>query len=1444
VAELQRATRLDTALLGLDFLRNNNIPTKDIETALANIQQKTRQAEAFLSRKLSSDAVILTSHENQLREYDRAEKPSLPDIFDFDELVFPPSINLTVWQHLFNIRHAQYNLLKLVEGKYASLNNKRARGKLHVVAQERRALGQKLYPVAIKVAREVRNLEKNISTQLLISEIELLCHEIALDEMPHQFNGICAKIRAQIAEIKRGLVLLRKKPWLPTKVAATISTALMCLVLQQGISQEPASGPPPENDLSAQIDDSPENQAQKAQPARRSDADMIRALVRKSTGAKQAGGLSLADQVRQTAATPQEEIAHHLAVNSPEQAVAAFEKAITEDSISIREQYANFNSKIAPLLDDSATPEATKAKIRQLDERFHNIEVSPAGTGENEGIVDNNSAEVETTETRGADINSVGVNNADLQFGEVRNRENYTNGYFMGSVFDRMEHGNLTKSINAPADPAPVSLDPERHVEIAQNFNAGKGIQLLRTNDGRVDTGSISFEDFEGSAVTGLSFKTRVDRFGFVHLEEFSDPSFQGRAIYKIRPVLESRATNAAEIEAHYKQITPQEPLQLTQEMRTLFTSWRNLPSEQIASNLQGYLQEYAVYSTSAEVDALYTDTNHSRTNIFLREKVGACRHFNEAFVVIMREFYGLPARLVIGSLYNLNQRNSHRWAEVYYAGNWHRFDATGSPIETGSLEGINVQEEYAAMEATPANFSQLQEKIRLTVQNNFRPNNDEEYEDRSALFRIAKALGPEFTRSAISSTWREIHQRFSFSRPPANIFWDNILLNIEYYASNSSEPVPALLNRARNIIASRTTNSATRANYMITFRIFENVDEYYAQGYFTAFDYIIVRFAQAIIEDRPVSDLAGRPGIREVVAQNFIALLHDELYGEVASAERPGEGFLIYEQMEFFYEALSQSGSIDTLFSHIANDPDYIQPTHAPLAFSLLGYIAYRTQNQAYRERVRDIFTLYHRTPEQQISFIKEYNAPWLLYCAVSNEVTSGLLGLSGATEFTLSRLSPLLTRLDAPQARTILLPVLDRLTEILPRQVNESVANELVGFDDFNTLLRLHNIGLDNSNQFLTLARQIAPQVLEATQQEESIPFNWIDLSILPNLRYLDEDDTGDSIAFELLSRAEFSNLSNQESFLRAISERREAPADFQYTPQGMRNNFRRRAVLGASLDGLLLAQGTTPQEVAANNLFVPTREEVNSWLERYLELTPDLIHHLLLINFTAELQGIPRDTSGTIDYVFGHSNLEGASFLPDLLYPDLLSEEPLPPNTQALYLQTLDRALQGATLTEEDFRQIGNIVARNSNNPAAIKLLAPLARNPEIDFEMPSFARLTPNFLSAASGLPGNDRALIASFLLAEGAEANAPLSASVTVQDRLLQMVEDNLQAGSSEDRAMLSRNLSRFRNEAVREEFLLRQIELDRPGRNAAEISTLADMLERIDHLGLRMGEDS
>jgi hypothetical protein len=831
-----------------------------------------------------------------------------------------------------------------------------------------------------------------------------------------------------------------------------------------------------------------------------------------------------------------------------------------------------------------------------------------------------------------------------------------------------------------------------------------------------------------------------------------------------------------------------------------------------------------------------------------LREKVGACRHFNEAFVVIMREFFRLPARLENGYLFSLNKRNSHRWAGVFYNGGWHRFDATGSPPEI-AIRGRNVQEEYAAMEATPANFYQLQEKIRLYTQNNIRMD-AEEYEARKALFRIANALGPAFLSSAISPTWRAINQRHNLTGDDAiDEAWEYIHLTVTtehwrhinyfyYYAPDSPEGVQALRDRAHNIIISSGTNSSTRAAYMIAFHIFDNVDEYYAQRHLTVGDYIRVRFAQALVEDRPLTDLASVREVSTYVSQgnNLLALVRYRAF-QTAAAPRIEDRSLTDYHMEFLYEALTQSGTIDTAFSRLAN----LQPNNAPFpgqALSLLAYIAYRTQNQAYRERVTDLFALYHRSSEQQINFIEEYNAPWGLDSISPNRELLALIARS-------SDMQVLISNLSSRSLDSVLRQIFEANSDYIFAALTIEAAQTAIMLD--NLILQTFQSSLILARfdpRFLSLARQIAPQVLESLQARSSVNFYEIDLSILPDLRYLDEDGTGESILYEVLSRIEFSNLSEQESFLRALSERGERPTDFHFTLQGMRNHFSLRVALGASLDGLLLAQGTTPQEIATNILLVPLPEEVNFWLERYPEFFPDLIHHLLLINFTAELQGIPRDTSAIINHVFDLSNFEWNSFLPNLLYPDLLSEEPLPPNTLSLYLQTLDRALQGVTLTEEDFRQIGNIVARNSDNPGAIILLTHLARNPEIDFEMPSFARLTPNFLSAASGLSGNEQALIASFLLAEGADVNASLSTSVAAQDRLLQMVEENLQTGSNEDWAMLSRNLSRFRNEAVREEFLLRQIGLDRPGRNAAEISTLADMLERIDQLGLRLGVDS
>ena len=61
----------------------------------------------------------------------------------------------------------------------------------------------------------------------------------------------------------------------------------------------------------------------------------------------------------------------------------------------------------------------------------------------------------------------------------------------------------------------------------------------------------------------------------------------------------------------------------------------------------------------------------------------GVCRDLSHLGIALCRSL-SIPARLVVGYLYNLEPMDLHAWFEAYIAGRWYTFDATQSDLKGG----------------------------------------------------------------------------------------------------------------------------------------------------------------------------------------------------------------------------------------------------------------------------------------------------------------------------------------------------------------------------------------------------------------------------------------------------------------------------------------------------------------------------------------------------------------------------------------------------------------------------------------------------------------------------------------------------------------------------------------------------------------------------------------
>jgi len=84
---------------------------------------------------------------------------------------------------------------------------------------------------------------------------------------------------------------------------------------------------------------------------------------------------------------------------------------------------------------------------------------------------------------------------------------------------------------------------------------------------------------------------------------------------------------------------------------------------------------EYRYGASNASTDALET----------WNQKVGVCRDFAHLGVALCRSL-SIPARVVVGYLYQLDPMDLHAWFEAFVGGRWYTFDATQAAPRGGRI--------------------------------------------------------------------------------------------------------------------------------------------------------------------------------------------------------------------------------------------------------------------------------------------------------------------------------------------------------------------------------------------------------------------------------------------------------------------------------------------------------------------------------------------------------------------------------------------------------------------------------------------------------------------------------------------------------------------------------------------------------------------------------------
>ena len=101
--------------------------------------------------------------------------------------------------------------------------------------------------------------------------------------------------------------------------------------------------------------------------------------------------------------------------------------------------------------------------------------------------------------------------------------------------------------------------------------------------------------------------------------------------------------------------------------------------AQQIAGNVTpGYAQVEAIRSwIHANLDYRYGVSNGSTDALdTLNDGAGVCRDFSHVAIGLCRALR-IPARLVVGYLYQLDPMDLHAWFEAFVGGRWYTFDAT-----------------------------------------------------------------------------------------------------------------------------------------------------------------------------------------------------------------------------------------------------------------------------------------------------------------------------------------------------------------------------------------------------------------------------------------------------------------------------------------------------------------------------------------------------------------------------------------------------------------------------------------------------------------------------------------------------------------------------------------------------------------------------------------------
>jgi transglutaminase-like putative cysteine protease len=112
-----------------------------------------------------------------------------------------------------------------------------------------------------------------------------------------------------------------------------------------------------------------------------------------------------------------------------------------------------------------------------------------------------------------------------------------------------------------------------------------------------------------------------------------------------------------------------------------------DLATKVVAGKKPGYDQVEAIRAwIKQNIEYKYGISNGSTSaSDTIRDKAGVCRDFSHIGLSLCRALH-IPARMVVGYLYQLDPMDLHAWFEAFVDGRWYTFDATQNEPRGGRI--------------------------------------------------------------------------------------------------------------------------------------------------------------------------------------------------------------------------------------------------------------------------------------------------------------------------------------------------------------------------------------------------------------------------------------------------------------------------------------------------------------------------------------------------------------------------------------------------------------------------------------------------------------------------------------------------------------------------------------------------------------------------------------